>query len=310
MSVPLISPFATSSFLAQGVSVRSGGFEAPLSAAQGQAKNAPQAQQAAHVQQISNLLSSETISAVHDAEKIGSMDTGINKAAPEAPTAGQAAKEKFLAYMQMRPEELFFTLKLEAKLKEMGMTMEQFEALPPEEQDKIIAEVKAEIQEEARRRAENKIEEARLAHSAQQAAKDLSPESSTTAEDEEENISELEKLAMRLAENNQMDEKGIESLDFSKMTRAEIAKAGNDLFRNGEITLEELFRFEHPDGRLRIGVDGQPVTLNPNDPIDFVAETKQAIKNMEETGDAWRSPRTYEMLQSIYEKISKFTAEA
>lgn len=308
MSVPIIPPFSSQSFLAQGVSVKQGDAQIVFpDVGQGKSQQQNSLQGQSKAQLVSNLMSSETISAVFNADKQGSMDTSITDTTPKAPTAGDVAKEQFVAYMQMRPEELFFTLKLEAKLQEMGMTMEQFEALPPEEKEKIIAEVKAEIQEEARKRAENKVEEARLAHSAQQAAKDLAPDSSKTAEDEEENISELEKLAMRLADNNKAEKEGRDPLDFTNLTRAEIEKAGNELFRNGEITLEELFRFQHPDGKL-MKVNGQGKGLNPNDPIDFVATTKQAIIDMEETGHAQTSPHTYDVLKGLYDKLTDWTA--
>ncbi len=313
MSVPIIPPFSNQSYLAQGVSqgvgqgvsVKQDDVQIAFpDVAQGKGQQSS-SQEGSKAQLVSKLMSSETIAAIFNADKQGSMDTGIVDNTPQAPTAGDIAKEKFVAYMQMRPEELFFTLKLESKLQEMGMTMEQFEALPPEEQEKIIAEVKAEITEEARKRAEQKVEEARLAHSAQQAAKDLQPDSAKS-EDNEEKVSELEKLAMRLSENNKAEKDGRDPLDFKNLTRAEIEKAGNELFRNGEITLEELFRFQHPDGKL-MKVNGQGKGLNPNDPIDFVAATKQAIIDMEETGHAQTSPHTYDVLKGLYDKLTDWT---
>lgn len=247
---------------------------------------AEQKPQSQGVQQVTVLLSNETIAAVYEASNnIGSTDTRLDAGLPEEKTSGQIAKEKFLEYMSLSPQELFFKLKLEAKLKDLGMTMEEFEALPPEEQNKILEEVKREIEEEARKKAENSIQRSQLAEAVQKA----SPSAQLDASDAEETT---------------------DPIDFANLTRAEISEIGNKLFKSGEITLDELFRFEHPDGRLHIKANGQQANLNPNDKIDFIAQTQKAINDMQETGDALKNPATYKMLQSVYDKISKYSEKA
>ena len=54
----------------------------------------------------------------------------------EQTTAYQTAAKKFQEYMEMTPEERWF----EAFLKEQKMTKEEFEALPPEEKEKLLAQ--------------------------------------------------------------------------------------------------------------------------------------------------------------------------
>ncbi len=56
----------------------------------------------------------------------------------EAAEMSESAEEEFLAFMKMTPEERI----LHQILKEEGMTKEQFDALPPHEQRKILAKVK------------------------------------------------------------------------------------------------------------------------------------------------------------------------
>lgn len=95
-----------------------------------------------------------------------------------------------------------------------------------------------------------------------------------------------------------------EHYDFSSMSRQEIANAGKQLFSEGKITLDELFRFEHPDGKLRIDTSGNPLELNPDEQIDFIAATRKAIKDMEEKGDAMRPDSSYQMMLALLNKIT------
>lgn len=96
------------------------------------------------------------------------------------------------------------------------------------------------------------------------------------------------------------------SYDFSNMTRGDIANAGKELFQAGKITLDELFRFEHPDGKLRFDVNGNYVEHNPNDKIDFVSQVKSAIQNMEATGEANRPDSSYKMMLTLLSKLYDF----
>ncbi|HML44692.1 MAG: hypothetical protein JNN24_13295 [Hyphomicrobium zavarzinii] len=98
---------------------------------------------------------------------------------------------------------------------------------------------------------------------------------------------------------------GAGDYDFSDMTRGEIAEAGKELFRQGKISLDELFRFDHPDGRLRIGLDGSTAALNADDRIDFIGETRKAMSSMEETGEANRAGSGYETLAGLLDKLTR-----
>lgn len=98
---------------------------------------------------------------------------------------------------------------------------------------------------------------------------------------------------------------GAKHFNFADMRREEIVAAGKELFKDGRITLDELFRFDHPDGKLRTDATGSVAELNPDDLIDFIAETRNAISNMEQTGDAHRSDSSYEMLVGLLEKLNK-----
>lgn len=92
--------------------------------------------------------------------------------------------------------------------------------------------------------------------------------------------------------------------DFKNMTRQQIADAGKQLFKEGHITLDELFRFEHPDGKLKIDLAGNRTELNPNDRIDFIAETMAAIRNLEQTGHAWLPKSPYDMMKGLLAKLT------
>jgi hypothetical protein len=93
------------------------------------------------------------------------------------------------------------------------------------------------------------------------------------------------------------------SYDFTNMTRGEIADAGKELFAAGKISLDELFRFEHPDGKLKIDTDGTTVELDPTERIDFVAEVEKALQNMEETGEANQPKSGYTLMQGLLDKL-------
>lgn len=92
--------------------------------------------------------------------------------------------------------------------------------------------------------------------------------------------------------------------DFSDMTRQEIADAGKELFQQGKITLDELFRFDHPDGLLRVSAGGGFAALNSDDRIDFIAETRNAIQNMELTGEARLPKSGYDTMVGLLAKLT------
>lgn len=96
--------------------------------------------------------------------------------------------------------------------------------------------------------------------------------------------------------------------DFSNMTRGEIAEAGKQLFKEGKITLDELFRFDHPDGKLRVDLSGTETNLDPNDRIDFIGHTREAIYNMEQTGDDKRADSGYKMMVDLLAKLKELSA--
>ena len=96
--------------------------------------------------------------------------------------------------------------------------------------------------------------------------------------------------------------------DFTNMSRQEIADAGKELFQAGEITLDELFRFDHPDGKLGIDTNGNRIALNPDDKINFISETQQAITALEETGEATRPKSPYNMMLTLLDKLNSLQA--
>lgn len=55
------------------------------------------------------------------------------------------AREEFLKYMNMTPEERFF----ESFLKREGLSQEAFESLPPEKQEALMEKFHAQMQEQA-----------------------------------------------------------------------------------------------------------------------------------------------------------------
>ncbi|RZK98954.1 MAG: hypothetical protein EOP36_20630 [Rubrivivax sp.] len=101
---------------------------------------------------------------------------------------------------------------------------------------------------------------------------------------------------------------GLATYNFADMGRGEIADVGKKLFNEGKITLDELFRFEHPDGRLKVGLNGEPVALNPYDRLDFIGFTRKAVRDMEETGEAQRPDSGYKMLVDLLAKLETWQA--
>jgi len=94
--------------------------------------------------------------------------------------------------------------------------------------------------------------------------------------------------------------------DFSNMSRQEIADAGKQLFEQGKITLDELFRFDHPDGRLHVALDGTPTALSGGDRIDFISETRNAISAMEQTGESRRPQSPYALMVGLLDKLQRY----
>lgn len=80
-----------------------------------------------------NNLSSETTSGLIQAQEVVNQ-TGEPK----------SAREQFLEYMKMTPQERLFYAFLKNK---EGLSKEEFEALPPEEQQRIKEEIQKEIKE-------------------------------------------------------------------------------------------------------------------------------------------------------------------
>ncbi len=68
---------------------------------------------------------------------------------PVEQSAAQAAVSAFRKIVNMSPEERLFEL----LLKKRGLTPEELAALPPDEREKIIAEIKAEIKEKVEKKA-------------------------------------------------------------------------------------------------------------------------------------------------------------
>lgn len=70
-------------------------------------------------------------------------------------TAGELAREEFLKYMEMTPEERYW----EAFLKSRDMTQEQFDALPPDEKLALTEQFENEMKEKLAGSAIDKAEE-------------------------------------------------------------------------------------------------------------------------------------------------------
>lgn len=79
------------------------------------------------------------------------------KTKTDAQTIGQqddyddnAVVQEFLSYMQKSPAERYF----DKLLKALGLTKEEYEALPPEEKAEVMKKIEAMKEEEARQRSE------------------------------------------------------------------------------------------------------------------------------------------------------------
>ncbi|WP_220324470.1 hypothetical protein [Rhizobium wenxiniae] len=94
-----------------------------------------------------------------------------------------------------------------------------------------------------------------------------------------------------------------EKYDFSSMSRQEIADAGQHLFQRGEITIDDMFRFQHPDGRLHLDTSGNRTELDPSQQINFIDETRSAITNMEMSGEASREKSGYKLMVELLDKL-------
>ena len=93
------------------------------------------------------MLSSGTASAMFEMTRAQAETPG--RAAEAEPPASPNARENFLSWMAMGPEERYVTMILARK----GYTREEFQALPADEQEKIMREVREEI----RRKAEEEV---------------------------------------------------------------------------------------------------------------------------------------------------------
>ncbi len=84
----------------------------------------------------------------------------VAEAKEQARMKSEEAKQKFLDYMSKTPEERYY----EAILREMGLTKEELEALPPDERAKVEEKIKDEItkrmatqRDEQAKKEENKV---------------------------------------------------------------------------------------------------------------------------------------------------------
>lgn len=91
------------------------------------------------------------------------------------------------------------------------------------------------------------------------------------------------------------------SYDFTNISRADLADTGMKLFRSGQITLDELFRFQDPTPR--IAIDGTRQPGDPGERIDFTQRIKTDISNMETTGEASMPKSSYSMLTGLLFKL-------
>lgn len=97
--------------------------------------------------------------------------------------------------------------------------------------------------------------------------------------------------------------------DFSSMTRQEIADAGKGLFQAGEISLDELFQFDHADGRFgrnggfRVGLEAGGA-YSSGERIDFIGRVRKSVSDMEQTGEALRNGPHYELMKGLLEKLA------
>jgi len=104
-----------------------------------QARTAFLAQQVAQESAQENILGAGQVNVADDAGETASAETD----------PGQAAIDAFRKIMDMTPEERLFEL----LLKKRGLTQEELDALPPEEREKVIAEIKEDIREKIEKKA-------------------------------------------------------------------------------------------------------------------------------------------------------------
>ena len=89
--------------------------------------------------------------------------SGTGDATDTAQQAKTNAVEEFLEFMEMSPEERYIAQALAAK----GYTQEEFEALPPEEQEELLDEIRAAYREEIKDKAQSgQVGETRAANAA------------------------------------------------------------------------------------------------------------------------------------------------
>lgn len=71
----------------------------------------------------------------------------LNTAAPKEAGASESPAEAFFQHVRKTPAEQM----MEAMLKRRGLTQEEFQALPPEERQAIMEEIKKEIEDRVKR---------------------------------------------------------------------------------------------------------------------------------------------------------------
>lgn len=89
--------------------------------------------------------------------------------------------------------------------------------------------------------------------------------------------------------------------DFTRMTVGELDQLGMRLFRAGDISLDELFHFQHPSGTLRVGQEQQ--RPSPAMPVDFLGRIRDAVVNLEARGEAWQPKSPYPVYRSLLAKL-------
>ncbi|MEZ5919201.1 MAG: hypothetical protein R3D66_04640 [Alphaproteobacteria bacterium] len=99
-------------------------------------------QEALYKQQIQNLYEMRAFLIQSMEEAQNAQKTVSTEPEPSIQTKGDAVKD-FMAFMEMSPEERYIAQALADK----GYTQEEFDALPPEEQQKIMDEIRQELRE-------------------------------------------------------------------------------------------------------------------------------------------------------------------
>lgn len=98
-----------------------------------------------------------------------------------------------------------------------------------------------------------------------------------------------------------------ERRDYRTMTAGELDVLGQALFRAGKLTLDELFHFQNPTGRLRIGARG-PERPSPGERVDFLGRLRQAVSDLERTGQASAERSPYPIYRALLAKIERWQA--